>query len=222
MKLLALLITGIVKMPKGFLTCKEFMKLLIATKNGGKAREFQVLLGDQWTVQTLVDLPDAPEVMEDGETFEENAIKKAVAFTEGYDGVVLADDSGLEVDALDKKPGVYSARYAGENPKDDVKNLQKVLKEIKDIPAERRQARFRCVLALARWGTVIKTVEGVCEGSIALAAQGNGGFGYDPIFVPGGYDKTFGELSLEVKNGLSHRAQAIAKVLPLLRSGQGC
>lgn len=167
----------------------------------------------EWEVQTLLDLPEIPDVEEDGATFQENAQKKAVEISLKTEAMVLADDSGLEVDILDGKPGVYSARYAGE-PKDDRRNLEKLLDELKDI--EKRGAQFRCVLALAQKGEVLFTVEGICRGKIAFQAEGTNGFGYDPIFIPDGYDQTFGELSPDIKHSLSHRGKALQAFLKKL------
>jgi XTP/dITP diphosphohydrolase len=191
-------------------------ELLIATANPGKAREFQEMLGNDWTVRTLRDLPGVPDIVEDGATFEENARIKALALP--FDGLVLADDSGLEVDALDGAPGVRSARYAGE-PKDDRRNLEKLLQVMEPVPDDRRGAQFRCVLVLARGGRVVHVTEGICRGRIARVATGDGGFGYDPVFIPDGRSESFGVLSSEVKHALSHRGAALRRMVDYLKMG---
>jgi len=152
------------------------------------------------------EFPDLPEVEEDLDTFKGNAAKKAETQA-GLTGLwVLADDSGLEVDALDGEPGVYSARYAGE-PADYAANNRKLLAELDGV--DDRAARFRCVIALAHPGIETQTVEGRCEGRIGFSPRGDNGFGYDPLFIPDGYDSTFAELDAEVKNSISHRAMAL-------------
>lgn len=191
--------------------------LLVATKNKGKAREFAELLGAGWTVQTLLDRPDLEEGVEDGATFEANAEKKARAVGRqvGPDVYVLADDSGLEVDALGGAPGVYSARYAGE-PKSDARNNAKLVEALKGIAPEKRGAQFRCSLCLAKGDAVVATADGVCRGTLVLEprAIGDFGFGYDPHFVPDESDrtKTFAEMPSEAKHALSHRGQAMRKM----------
>lgn len=190
---------------------KEPRRLVIATRNAGKAKEFNELLGADWEIKTLLDLPKIPDVVEDGDTFEANSQKKAVEISLVCDDYVLADDSGLEVDALNGAPGVYSARYAGE-PKDDAKNLAKLIDALKNIPDEKRGAQFRCVLSVARKGQVLVTVDGVCRGRILHEAKGNGGFGYDPVFAPDGFSQTFAEISSAEKHALSHRGKAMRKL----------
>lgn len=185
--------------------------VVIATRNAGKAREFKELLGESWTVQTLLDLPKSPDIVEDGETFEANSRKKAVEISRWCDAYVLADDSGLEVDALNGAPGVYSARYAGE-PKDDRRNLEKLLTAIASVEDSRRGAQFRCVLSVARKGEVLVTVDGVCRGSIARTPAGKEGFGYDPVFIPEGFSTTFAQMSSVEKHSLSHRGKALQKL----------
>ena len=191
-------------------------ELLIATANPGKAREFQEMLGTGWSVRTLRDLPGVPDIVEDGATFEDNARIKALALP--FDGLVLADDSGLEVDALGGAPGVRSARYAGE-PKDDRRNLEKLLEVMESVPDERRGAQFRCVLVLARAGRVLHVTEGICRGRIARVATGEGGFGYDPVFIPDGHTESFGVLSPAVKHSLSHRGVALGQMAAHLKAG---
>lgn len=183
--------------------------ILIATGNAGKAREFSKLFGDAWRTLTLKEAGIDHEVVEDGDTFEANAEKKAVEISRMFEGLVVADDSGLEVDALDGAPGVYSARYAGE-PKDDKRNNAKLLKTLQGVVMEKRGAQFHCVLVLAQKGGVLATFSGICRGHILETEQGAGGFGYDPMFVPEGFDKTFGELPSETKNRISHRSKAMA------------
>jgi XTP/dITP diphosphohydrolase len=196
-------------------------KLVIATRNAHKTREIQQLFGDSFQVRDLSTVPDFPEIIESGATLAENARIKALAASQTCDGLVLADDSGLEVDALSGAPGVFSARYAGKKATDQ-QNREKLLYELRRQKAtgdDRRTARFRCVLALARAGQFIRAVEGVVEGTIVDAPRGTGGFGYDPIFRPLGYDQTFGELPAETKNQISHRARAIQKLRDYLAAG---
>ena len=184
--------------------------LLIATRNAHKTREFAALLGDKFSVSDLTNNLHAPEVEETGTTFEENARSKAVSASEFSRGVlVLADDSGLEVDALAGAPGVRSARYAGEDAT-DVDNVRKLLRASDGM--KNRAARFRCVIALARDGKVIHIGNGSVEGVIAEGIHGTNGFGYDPIFIPQGFDRTFAELSAAEKGAISHRAKALASV----------
>ena len=188
--------------------------LLIASRNAHKAEEIAAILGDDFTVQTLAKFPAAPEVVEDGDTFAANAVKKA------RPDLVLADDSGLEVDALDGAPGVHSARYAGgdDNAPDDVNNA-KLLRELADVPDDNRGAQFHCVLALVALGQAaeVRTFEGICRGRIAQAQAGQDGFGYDPLFVPDGHELSFAELGRKVKNAISHRARALAKLAEYFR-----
>ena len=184
--------------------------LLIATRNAHKTREFAALLGDKFSVSDLTNNLHAPEVEETGTTFEENARLKAVSASEfSRDLLVLADDSGLEVDALASAPGVRSARYAGEDAT-DVDNVRKLLRASDGM--KNRAARFRCVIALARDGKVIHIGNGSVEGVIAEGIHGTNGFGYDPIFIPQGFDRTFAELSAAEKGAISHRAKAVASV----------
>ncbi|WP_409289657.1 XTP/dITP diphosphatase [Peribacillus sp. SCS-37] len=190
--------------------------VLIATKNRGKAKEFESLFGSKgYKVLTLLDIPDAPDVEETGSTFEENAIIKAEAIAREAGHFVVADDSGLEVDALDGRPGVYSARYAGEE-KNDLANLEKVLDELREVPDEERNARFCCALALASPNRETITVFGTCEGKIIREPRGENGFGYDPIFLADEYGKTMAELSASEKNKISHRAHALKKLETVL------
>ena len=197
--------------------------VIIATKNKGKAKEFSSLFADYGIeVKTLLDYPSLSDVEETGKTFEENAVLKAKTISDETEQLVIADDSGLSIDALDGRPGVYSARYAGAK-KDDEANIHKVLDELNGVPEEQRTARFHCVLAIARPGEETVTVSGTCEGKITLAKQGTNGFGYDPIFRVEEFGKTMAELQPEEKNSISHRGQAmkkLGKLLPGLIGGE--
>ncbi|PFP27730.1 non-canonical purine NTP pyrophosphatase [Bacillus sp. AFS073361] len=187
-------------------------EVIIATKNPGKAREFEHIFSSRGiTVRTLLDYPDIPEVEETGTTFEENATLKAVAVSKALGQMVIGDDSGLIVDALEGRPGIYSARYAGE-PKNDQNNTDKVLSELEGIPEEKRTARFYCALAVAVPGQETETVSGTCEGRILEARRGTNGFGYDPVFYVPEKGLSMAELSSEEKNKISHRANALKKL----------
>lgn len=193
-------------------------KLLFATRNRGKLVELRALVADlPVEVLSLDDLPPLPEVDEDAATFEGNARKKAETALAHAALPALADDSGLEVDALGGAPGVWSARYGGE-PRSDARNNEKLLTALAGVPAP-RAARFRCVLALARPGLPTITTEGACEGEIGLAPRGAHGFGYDPLFLvrdaPG---RTMAELPLDEKNRVSHRALAMHRMAAVLRA----
>jgi len=191
-------------------------QILLATRNRHKIEELQQMLKDMnIEVLSLDDVSDVPVVEEDGDTFADNASKKArlTAIHTGYN--CLADDSGLVVDALEGQPGVYSARFAGEEASDQ-KNNQKLLQMMSSFTGEKRRARFVCVIALSDPRGNVQTVEGLCEGHIAYAERGTGGFGYDPLFIPEGYTKTFAELAPEEKNRISHRGQALLKAKKLL------
>ena len=188
--------------------------LVVGSFNPAKAGEMADLLSDlNVPVKSARGFPGVKPVPEDGTTFAENARIKAVQIeaqlgqTEDILGVV-ADDSGLEVDALDKRPGVYSARYLGEKATDP-ERVRGILGELGDLPEEKRTARFRCAIAFARRGKVPIATEGVVEGRIAFAPAGDFGFGYDPIFIPEGHERTFAELGAEVKHRISHRAVAL-------------
>jgi XTP/dITP diphosphohydrolase len=184
-------------------------QLLLATRNPHKTREFSEILGNEFVVRDLSAEQDAPEIEESGATFAENAILKAIAISQRFPGLVVGDDSGLEVDALDGAPGVYSARYSGPDAKDG-ENISRLLSELRRLSIERPySARFRCVLAVARDRKLLDTVEGVVEGTIVEPPRGTGGFGYDPVFQPVGLAQTFGEIVPETKNRISHRANAI-------------
>ena len=191
--------------------------LLIATRNGHKTREIGQMLGPGWEVRDLSSLPHAPEVEETGVTFEENATLKALEISRIVTGLVLADDSGLEVDALEGSPGVYSARFAGPNAT-DAENRFFLIQKLRNLGGQKFRARFRCVMVLASQGEMLGSFGGVVNGNVILEERGDSGFGYDSLFVPQGYTETFGELQAEIKNSLSHRGRALAKVLEFLRS----
>jgi XTP/dITP diphosphohydrolase len=218
--------------------------LLLATRNAHKVGEIRAILSDQFRFLTLKDFPAAPNVVEDAATFAGNATKKAIELARWLAGLprsdspatnfVLADDSGLEVDALAGAPGVLSARFAALDAgtpgnSTDADNNAKLLRLLADVPLEKRTARFRCVLALTpilpghpqnassvcaanEFELQTELFDGACEGRILLAPSGTAGFGYDPLFVPNGYKQTFAELGESVKNELSHRAHALAKL----------
>ena len=188
-------------------------RLIVATRNAHKVEEIRAILS-AFEVLDLSVLTDPPEVEETGSTFLENAILKAQAISELTDALVLSDDSGLEVDSLGGDPGVYSSRYAGKDGNDSLNNA-KLLREM-DGQSE-RTARFRCVIVLARGGKVLADFSGAVEGQILQRNQGEGGFGYDPLFVPDGYERSFAELGEEIKNGLSHRSRALEGVVDWLR-----
>jgi XTP/dITP diphosphohydrolase len=223
---------------------------LIATRNAHKVGEIRAILGGHYRFLTLDDFPDAPKVIEDAGTFVGNATKKAVALArwltetrneklETKNFLVLADDSGLEVDALNGAPGVYSARFAavdigGSENSQDSDNNAKLLRLLKEVPREKRTARFRCVIALTPAGLETRNLKpetlsspvcyadeaemqteifnGVCEGRIEFIPSGLGGFGYDPLFIPNDFEQSFAELGEEVKNRISHRSKALASL----------
>lgn len=192
------------------------MRLVLATRNEGKVKEIrEALSGLEVDLLTLLDFPEVPEVHEDGATFSENAKKKALTVAKFTGLPALADDSGLEVDALGGMPGVRSARFAGEGADDDANN-RKLLELLKGLPPERRTARFRCVLALAFPDGEVYTVEGTCEGLIAEEPAGDGGFGYDPLFLIPEEGRTFAQMTREEKNSLSHRGRALRKLREVL------
>ena len=190
------------------------MDLLLATRNTHKTREFAQLLGNAFQVSDLSSRSDLPIVEETGSTFAENATLKAVAISKCVSGFVVADDSGLEVDALNGAPGIFSARYAGQKAT-DAENVAKLLRELSGRTPAR--ARFRCVIALAREGELIRSFDGVVDGHIVDRARGTHGFGYDPVFVPDGFMETFAELGRKVKNDVSHRARAVGQLREFLQ-----
>ena len=225
------------------------MTLIIATRNAHKVQEIRAILGEQFRYLSLQDFSESPKVVEDQPTFAKNAAKKARELAKwlqglnGFDyrvpgasGSVLADDSGLEVDALGGAPGVHSARFAALNAagasstenSSDADNNAKLLRLLQDVPLEKRTARFRCVLSLVQVKPPPPTpaghlFDGTCEGRIAFEPRGQGGFGYDPLFVPTGYQQSFAELGEDVKNKISHRSQALEKmkkaVVTLIQGG---
>jgi XTP/dITP diphosphohydrolase len=200
------------------------MRLLIATRNKDKLKELRALLADlDFEVISSLDVPGLQEIEEDQPTVRDNAIKKAVETAKFAKVLTLADDTGLEVDALNGEPGVHSARYAGE----DVtyhENNKKLIASLAGVPPDKRSARFRCVVSIADENGIVDTVEGICNGAILVDERGGNGFGYDPLFVPDGQVKTFAELSNDVKNRISHRAKALQKawaVLVRYKRGKG-
>ena len=188
-------------------------QLLIATGNSHKTAEIRAMLGPEYEVSDLKAHPELPVVEETGTTFLENATLKAVEISKQVAGLVMADDSGLEVDALGGAPGVYSARYAsmaGEGAGDEANNAR-LLREL--AGEQNRTARFHCVIVLAENGEVLGSFDGAVEGRIIDEEQGQGGFGYDPLFMPDGHSRSFAELGEDIKNRLSHRACAMQKVI---------
>ena len=233
------------------------LTFLIATRNAHKVEEIRAILGSQYGYLTLAEFPTAPKVIEDASTFAGNATKKAVELAKWLTETrnsklrtrnffVLADDSGLEVDALNGAPGVHSARFAALDPgkaenSEDSENSAKLLRLLKDVPREKRTARFRCVVALTpveletrnpkletsspvcfadELEMLTETFEGTCEGRIDFSPRGQGGFGYDPLFIPNGFEQSFAELGEDVKNQLSHRSKALTKLKDGLRRGR--
>jgi XTP/dITP diphosphohydrolase len=188
------------------------MKLIVATRNRKKIEEIgRILGGSGFELLGLDACPDCPEVEEDADTFEGNAVKKAVTIARWTGAAALADDSGLVVDALGGAPGVYSARYAGAGA-GDADNVRKLLAALGDTPAEGRTARFVCVMALAWPDGRVRTFEGRVEGRIGREPRGENGFGYDPVFIPEGRYRTFAEMSAAEKDAMSHRGRAIEKL----------
>ena len=195
--------------------------LLIATRNAHKAREFARILPPQFELKTLADFPDAPDPEETGATFEANAAIKAESISAVFPGLVVSDDSGICVDALGGMPGVYSARYAGTHGADDANN-EKMLAELACKPESDKPftARYVCAISVAREGRELACFVGTCEGQITLSPRGTGGFGYDPLFIPDGYDRTMAEISAEEKNTISHRGAALRLFEQWLREGE--
>ena len=191
-------------------------QILIATKNNGKIRELEELLkSSPFILRSLNEFPPLADVEETGATFAENACLKASEYARQTKIRSLADDSGLEVAALGNAPGVFSARYAGENAT-DAEKAAKLLNALKE--KDDRSARFVCAMAIAdETGEIIFSAEGICRGTIALKPIGTNGFGYDPIFIPEGFHQSFGELSEQIKRKISHRARAIEKIIRFLR-----
>ncbi len=196
------------------------MEIVLATRNKKKIEEIKRITADlPVTILSLDNFPDCPETVEDKDTFEGNAVKKAVEVCRYTGKPALADDSGLEVDALNGAPGVYSARYAGgSGGGNDVKNYEKILSELKTVPLEKRGARFVCCMALAFPDGKTETFFGYAKGRIGSEPKGKSGFGYDPVFIPAGYEKTFAEMTSAEKDDLSHRGKAIEKLKQFLHS----
>jgi len=193
------------------------MDLVLATRNIHKAKEIRAYLDDLgYHILTLEDFPSIPETAEDGKTYQENAMKKAVAVSRSTGKMALADDTGLEVDYLQGQPGLFSARFAGEGVS-YADNRKKLLSLMKDIPPSRRTARFRCVMVLAMPSGETRTVEGVVEGSITLEEQGEDGFGYDPVFYLPELGKTMAQLTMAEKNRVSHRGIALEQIREILK-----
>ena len=188
-------------------------RLILSTGNSNKVEEIKYILKDlPIDVLSKNDLGFKDlEIEEDGKTLEENAIKKASILAKKVEDMVIADDSGLFVGYLNGAPGLHSARYAGDNSNDRANNI-KLLNELKDVPLEKRDAYFRTVIALIGVDGKVTILTGECKGTIGFEPKGNKGFGYDPLFIVEGYDKTFGELGEEVKNKISHRAKALEKL----------
>lgn len=196
------------------------MDIVLATRNKKKIEEIKrITTGLPITVLSLDDFPGCPDVEEDQKTFEGNAKKKAVAVSRFTGKTALADDSGLEVEALSGAPGVYSARYAPDAADgNDPKNYQKLLKDMNTVQDEKRNARFVCCMVLAFPDGSVNTFFGYSEGRIGLEARGHKGFGYDPVFIPTGFDRTFAEMTAEKKDSLSHRGKALEKMAEFLNS----
>ena len=193
------------------------LQLLAATGNPHKVQEFLSMipdLQDRVRILTIPDIPGFPALREDGTSFEENSAMKACQASRYADMAAFADDSGLEVRALGGAPGIFSARYAGENAS-DADRIAKLLENMKD--KEDRAARFVCVISLAYRGNLVSQFRGEVAGTIAREAKGKAGFGYDPVFIPDGYDRTFAELGAEIKDSISHRAKAFAQAAAFVR-----
>jgi XTP/dITP diphosphohydrolase len=191
-------------------------RLVLATQNRNKFLELKgALIGMSWQILPAFDFPGIPDVVEDGKTLEENSLKKAEVISRFTELPALSDDTGLFVDALDGQPGIYAARFAGENCTYE-DNVRKLLGLMKDIPENRRKAFFRTVITLFYPDSDPQQVMGEVEGVITLEAHGTGGFGYDPVFQPAGFSKVFAEMSIEEKNRISHRGKAIQKARQLL------
>jgi XTP/dITP diphosphohydrolase len=192
------------------------LKIVLATSNNGKLQEIKYKLKEYPVVlESLKDYPEIPEIKETGNTYKENALIKARTVAEWTNLPAIADDSGLEIDYLDKKPGIYSARWG----KTDQQRIEKIIKVLQDTKRQQRSARFVCAMGMIIPETNKQKyflTEGVCSGKIILIQQGNAGFGYDPIFIPDGYDRTFAQLGKDVKNVISHRAIALDKMIHII------
>ncbi|HRZ14184.1 MAG TPA: RdgB/HAM1 family non-canonical purine NTP pyrophosphatase [Candidatus Omnitrophota bacterium] len=192
------------------------MKLVVATQNKRKLQEIVDILADlNYNVISLADFPRVPRIVENGATFQANAIKKAVTVARFCKQLTLGEDSGLCVEALGGRPGVYSARFSGKD-KNDEKNNRKVLRLLADLPINKRKAYYACAVAIADKSGLLGVVEGRCSGYIGFEPKGNTGFGYDPIFVAPGYKKTFAQLGPRIKHSMSHRFRALKKARKIL------
>jgi XTP/dITP diphosphohydrolase len=192
------------------------MDLVVATKNKKKLEEIRDLLkGLDLRIISLADFPDAPGIEEDGVTFAQNALKKASTIAMYTKKLTLGEDSGLEVKALKNQPGIYSSRFSGENATDKKNNL-KLLRLLRGVPLRRREARYRCCVALVDKNKIVYVGCGDCKGKIAFRGKGKLGFGYDPLFIPAGFDKPFGVLNPDIKRKISHRAKALKKLRPVI------
>jgi len=195
------------------------MEIVLATRNKKKIEEIKRITADLTvTILSLDNFPNCPETVEDRDTFEENAVKKAVEVCQCTGKPALADDSGLEVDALNGAPGVYSARYAGGTSGNDIRNYEKLLAELKDVPDDKRGAQFVCCIALSFPDGTVKTFFGYTKGCIGRVPKGKTGFGYDPVFIPESHKRTFAEMTGSEKDSLSHRGKALEKVADFLHS----
>jgi len=192
------------------------MEIVLATKNKGKVKEIKDLLRDmKIEIKSLLDFPEILQIEETGESYRENAGLKASFLASKTNRITVADDSGLEVDALDGKPGIHSARFIDEKFSDEERN-RALLELLKEIPPSKRTARFRCIIAIAKPKGDIVFCEGVCEGVISEVVRGGKGFGYDPVFYVPGHRKTFAEMDMLLKNRLSHRGMALQKAKKVL------
>lgn len=198
-------------------------RLVVATRNVKKTKEIRAMLAGVCEVVDVAELEAEgvrlPEIEETGTTFLENATLKAVGISREVEGMVLADDSGLEVDGLGGRPGVWSSSFGGEEGNHE-KNNQRLQEELREIAEKVRTGRFRCVMVLAKGGEVLGDFAGAVEGRLVVEPRGEGGFGYDPHFVPEGYEETFAELGVEVKNTMSHRSRALEQVVEFLGAGK--
>lgn len=193
-------------------------ELVLATKNEGKVREFREIMKDlPVKILSLKDFPDFPEIEEDGKSFEENALKKAKVLARFTKDIAIADDSGLAVNVLNGAPGIFSARYAGAGATDLQNNL-KLLDALKGVSMKDRVATFKCAIAVVAPDGIEEVVTGECRGRIGFEIKGTAGFGYDPLFIPDGFDETFAEIGIKTKNMISHRYKAIMAVKPVLEN----
>ncbi|MFT5388283.1 MAG: XTP/dITP diphosphohydrolase [Candidatus Omnitrophota bacterium] len=187
-------------------------ELIVATKNQGKMREIRLLLKEfDLNITSLADYPEAPEIIEDGASFADNALIKAKIIGAYTGALVIGEDSGIEIDYLDGAPGIYSARYAGADATDEDNN-EKMLTDLDGVTDDKRTARYQCYVAIVDCQNTIDIVNGSCEGRLTTAPRGSNGFGYDPYFLIDEYGKTFGELDPSIKASISHRAKALIKV----------